>query len=396
MRAFGIVAGLAVFVTVLGGACTSDSDGDPPVGDGGPDTGTSSSSSSSSGQNGSSSGLVDAGRDSASEAGSTCDAPEVACGSVCADLQTNPAHCGGCNQPCGASERCMQAECTEFCTIAGVVVRAGDHDPENDCAQCDPGTSTTDWSPRAEQSSCGTGQFCVGEACVARCLIDGELYEEGAINPQNRCQSCAPATANAAWSQASEVVLLVGGTDVAAQGWNVISQSPATLSYEPGVTRLATTTTAGARAGGQLLLDYPTAVEAGQPYKIRVELKVDSVGAPPITGHNALDASVAILGSFTPTVGNSTDRAQMVYLDTAVVGWADDTQSAVASPLDGFHFYELAIDAANVATLSIDGVAKLTRNNFVTDRGIAIGDQTNDSNVDSVIQLRSVVRICTP
>ncbi|AKU95994.1 hypothetical protein AKJ09_02658 [Labilithrix luteola] len=52
------------------------------------------------------------------------------------------------------------------------------------------------------------------------------------------------------------------------------------------------------------------------------------------------------------------------------------------------------MDAANVATVSIDGVAKLTRNNYTTNGTIAIGDQTNDPNVDGVMRIKSVTRAC--
>jgi hypothetical protein len=52
------------------------------------------------------------------------------------------------------------------------------------------------------------------------------------------------------------------------------------------------------------------------------------------------------------------------------------------------------VDAAKVATVSIDGVAKLTRNNFTTNGTIAIGDQTNDANIDGAVRIKSVERLC--
>ncbi len=119
-------------------------------------------------------------------------------------------------------------------------------------------------------------------------------------------------------------------------------------------------------------------------------MQVESVNT-----HNSLDSGAAILGSFTPSFGNSTDRSQMIYLDSAAIGWADDTQSAAFSVTDGaYHVYELAVDAAKVATVSVDGVAKLTRNNFTTNGTIAIGDQTNDANVDGAVRIKSVERLC--
>lgn len=56
--------------------------------------------------------------------------------------------------------------------------------------------------------------------------------------------------------------------------------------------------------------------------------------------------------------------------------------------------YGADYDAAKVATVSIDGVAKLTRTNFTTTGTIAIGDQTNDANVDGAVRIKSVERLC--
>jgi hypothetical protein len=42
----------------------------------------------------------------------------------------------------------------------------------------------------------------------------------------------------------------------------------------------------------------------------------------------------------------------------------------------------------------VDVVAKLTRSDFTTNGTIAIGDQTNESNVDGAVRIRSVERIC--
>jgi hypothetical protein len=132
------------------------------------------------------------------------------------------------------------------------------------------------------------------------------------------------------------------------------------------------------------------ALDATQPFKLHVTMKVESVNP-----HNQLDSAAAILGSFTPAAGNSTERAQMIYLDSAAIGWSDDTQSAAFPVTDGaFHVYELAVDAAKVATVSVDGVAKLTRNNFTANGTIAIGDQTNDPNVDGTVQIKSVELLC--
>lgn len=183
-------------------------------------------------------------------------------------------------------------------------------------------------------------------------------------------------------------VLLQGGTDVVAQGWTVAAMSPSELSYPAGFTRIATSTNTGAFSGGALLLTRANALQV--PFAIEVVLRVESVQP-----HNPLDSAAAILGSLTGTVGNQTERSQMVFLDSTSVGWADDTQSAAAVVVDTkTHTYVLSVDEQNVARVTVDGVAKLTRNNFTTNGTLAIGDQTNDANVDAVLQIESVTKLC--
>jgi hypothetical protein len=183
--------------------------------------------------------------------------------------------------------------------------------------------------------------------------------------------------------------LLVGGTDVAPQGWSIVMQAPATLSYGPDYVRLQTMQ-GMMTTSGQLLLHYPGALEAGKPFKLQVVMLVESVNV-----HNPLDSAAAIMGSFMPPFGAGNDRGQMIYLDSGKIGWADDSQSFTTSVLNGaYHIYELSVDAGNVAHVSVDGIPALTRNGFVFNGAIAIGDQTNDANVDSVLRIRSVTKLC--
>lgn len=182
--------------------------------------------------------------------------------------------------------------------------------------------------------------------------------------------------------------LLVGGTDVAPQGWSIVMQAPATLSYGPDYVRLQTMQ--GTTRSGLLLLHYPGALEAGKPFKLQVVVLVESVSV-----HNQFDSAAAIMASYTPPFGVDNDRNQMIYLDSGKIGWADDTQSFTTSVLDNaYHTYELSVDAGNVAHVTVDGIPALTRNGFVFNGAIAIGDQTNDANVDSVLRIRSVTKLC--
>lgn len=224
--------------------------------------------------------------------------------------------------------------------------------------------------------ACNSGTNPASDASTAADLSSGS-------------DAAADAAANDAAAPDATVTcppLLVGGTDVTAQGWSIVMQAPATVSYGPDYVRLQTSTPTGGRSGGQLLLSYSDALAFGKPFILRVVMLFESVDA-----HNPLDSAAAIMGSFTPSVGNAQDRAQMLYLDSEKVGWADDTQSFTTAVQDNtYHTYELSVDAGQVARVSVDGKPVLTRNGFVFNGKIAIGDQSNDANVDSALRIRSV------
>jgi hypothetical protein len=114
-----------------------------------------------------------------------------------------------------------------------------------------------------------------------------------------------------------------------------------------------------------------------------------------VNPHNQFDSAAAILASFTPPFGASNDRNEMIYLDADKVGWADNTQAAaVAVANAAYHTYEISVDAASVAGVTVDGVAALSRSGFTTNGTIAVGDQTNDANLDSALRIRSISRLC--
>ncbi len=56
-------------------------------------------------------GGTSASSNASSASGSKCAAGESSCGGKCVDLQTNPANCGSCAKPCGASEDCVKGQC---------------------------------------------------------------------------------------------------------------------------------------------------------------------------------------------------------------------------------------------------------------------------------------------
>ena len=203
----------------------------------------------------------------------------------------------------------------------------------------------------------------------------------------------SPADANRVVDSAMDApdcpkMLLVGGTDIAPQGWTTVMQAPASITYGPDYVHLQTSTSG--TTSGQLLLNYPGALDVGKPFKLQVVMLVESVNA-----HNPFDSAAAIMGSFTPPFGAGNDRSQMIYLDNGKIGWADDTQSfAVSIVNNAYHTYELSVDSGSVAQVTVDGVPALTRNGFVWNGTIAIGDQTNEPNIDSALRIRSVTKLC--
>lgn len=207
--------------------------------------------------------------------------------------------------------------------------------------------------------------------------------------PTDAARSDTPADTRPDTPATCPKTLLIGGTMVEPQGWSMVMQPPASLTYGPDYVRLDTSTPTGANVGGQLLLNYPGALPA-PPFRLQVVMLVERVNP-----HNSFDAAVAIMGSYTPPFGAGNDRSQMVYLDGGTIGWTDDTQAFTTSVTNNtYHTIELTVDASTAAQVKIDGVPALTRTGFLSNGAIAIGDQTNDAAVDSAIRIRSVTLLC--
>ncbi len=312
--------------------------------------------------------------------------PANVCQSCAPGTSTSTWSAGADGVACGAGQVCSTGSCTAGCFIANAFIDAGALNALNACERCDITNSTTNWSVLAEGASCGAG-VCASDVCVGKCFIDGGFVDAGTSDPSNLCRACRPAISTSDYSQLGVATLLTPGTSVASQGWSVTGVGARSLTDDGGVITLTTSTVSG--AGGYQLLSRRIS-PGGGPFTLRVEWHVDAVNA-----HNPSDSAAAILGSFNPPFGDVPERSQMVYLDAARVGWADDTQFSAFNNLDGgFHVYELAIDADAGARFSVDGLPMLSRGNFQTNGVIAIGDQTNEPNIESTLSLRSVTLSC--
>jgi len=189
---------------------------------------------------------------------------------------------------------------------------------------------------------------------------------------------------------AGTITLFDGALDYSAQGWTLTSASPSyTANIVEGALELGTTTASGAFTGGHALLwrTLPTAM--GAPFTFEVDLRLIAASR-----HNPSDAGAAILASFTPVFGMPAQRSQMIYLETDRIGWANDSASAAVDLDDAFHTVRFSIDSDDLARVTVDGTEVLTRSSFETNGNIAIGDQTNDPNVDGTMRIRAVRLVC--
>jgi hypothetical protein len=116
---------------------------------------------------------------------------------------------------CGTGKVCAGGgACSDGCWLNSALVLDGGINPGNDCQECKPLVSTSQWQPRAEGTLCGTGtQICSAGSCQTGCWIAGAFHASGAINPSNQCESCAPSLSLTAWTQrgAQECSIITAG-----------------------------------------------------------------------------------------------------------------------------------------------------------------------------------------
>lgn len=178
-------------------------------------------------------------------------------------------------------------------------------------------------------------------------------------------------------------VLLDGTNTPMMQGWELVRSGSLTLSTNGMGTTLATT-------GGtsRALLVLRDALPTTGPWILDVTVQVLASG-----GHDAGDASVALMSSFHDPVGDDADRARMVYLDTDAVGWGDAALS-VGFDATAPTTYRIERSANGSIRFGVEGNISVGGGAFTTNGTIAIGDQTSTMGLDGSVRIVSVARGC--
>lgn len=105
---------------------------------------------------------------------------------------------------CGSAATCYAGTCWTGCVLNwGIHFAPGEPDPNNPCMTCQPSTSTSSFTSVADGTACGNGQVCAGGACGTQCDIGGTVYPAGAdpgFTAGMTCHGCQPGTSTTAWT----------------------------------------------------------------------------------------------------------------------------------------------------------------------------------------------------
>jgi hypothetical protein len=184
--------------------------------------------------------------------------------------------------------------------------------------------------------------------------------------------------------------LLDGSSVPATQGWSTLGDANGMVSSDEIVITFKTEgVPAPAQTSADLLYRKDIGLSDATGYALEWRLKVVTSD-----GHNQFDAPVAFLASASSAAPTPSQRSQMIYFDVGAIGWADDAEGYAVDTTNVFHVYRLDVTPTGHAEVRVDGTLALTRENFTTDGAIAIGDQTNDPNVDSQFSVASIRRLC--
>ncbi len=105
---------------------------------------------------------------------------------------------------CGAQRACLSGACQDAslrrCIVGGQVWYAGDVDPSSRCQVCMPAKNPNGWTVAPDGFECDAGKVCGSGDCKAGCSIAGAFYAPGAQHPSNACRVCDPAQNVTDWT----------------------------------------------------------------------------------------------------------------------------------------------------------------------------------------------------
>jgi hypothetical protein len=105
---------------------------------------------------------------------------------------------------CGTDKICTQGSCQAGCYTGGAFYVATEPNPTDSCQNCQPATSTSSWTADTGLApaggSCDAGQVCNMGACATGCYIASAFVTPGALDPADACETCQPGASSSSWS----------------------------------------------------------------------------------------------------------------------------------------------------------------------------------------------------
>ncbi len=167
---------------------------------------------------------------------------------------------GACDEATGA---CSHTRNPGTCLIDNVCYSSGAINPANACEVCDAAADPDGWSAAVcpdDALSCTTATCDPVAGCgqainADSCLIDGDCYASGAVNPADSCTVCDPASDQEDWSPCMHGGVCYNGACVSAISGELTPSSPHGAVHCGNVENRPYDTYTFTHAGGLFKLD---------------------------------------------------------------------------------------------------------------------------------------------
>lgn len=164
--------------------------------------------------------------------GTNCGGANICTGGVCSTGCTigGTFFSEGTVNPANECQRCVTA--TSTTAWSAVANTTACLDDGNACSDdvCTAGACTHPL--KANGVMCGGGQVCTSGSCGTGCVIGGNPFASGITNPANPCQSCQPGVSSTAWSPKVDRTACPADTNACTNDWCVagVCSHPPTAS----------------------------------------------------------------------------------------------------------------------------------------------------------------------